>query len=133
MTMRKRFVRQLTGWLVVLLLLAQWATASYACPRGGAPGAAAAMADMPDCDMPAGAMDPEQPLLCKAHCGQGTQVVQPGHAAFDLPPAPTLVAVLDWRAQALQPVTPLAGAAAHAPPGPPRPTPIYLALRVLRN
>jgi hypothetical protein len=134
MALRKPLARQLAGWLILLLLCAQWATASYACPRAGAPSAAASMAGMPDCDgMPAAAMDPDAPLLCKAHCEQGSQTVQP--LATDLPaPAAIVWAVLDWHVRALAAAPARhAGVPSHTPPDRAGAPPIYLALRVLRN
>lgn len=77
-------------WLVGVLLLAQMAVASYACPAlsaalraGEAPQAAAqAMAAaVPDCSEMAGAPDPGSPNLCAEHCKYGQQSDQ----------APTLV------------------------------------------
>lgn len=128
----------LSGWLVALLLLAQWATAAYACPQlaGGATqsNAAMAMASMPDCAGGVPAMDPEQPQLCKAHCELGQQSVQSVSTVLDAPPAMA-------HGGALMGVLRLAEAAERAatmPPtrgaGPPAGTPpLYLSLLVLRN
>lgn len=128
----------LSGWLVALLLFAQWATAAYACPQlaGGAPqnNAAMAMAAMPDCTGGMPAMDPEQPQLCKAHCDAGQQSVQSGSTALDAPPtmahggALMRVLRLDDATERAAPLPPTRGA------GPPAGTPpLYLALLVLRN
>ena len=128
-------MRRLSIGLVLVLLFMQWATAVYACPAPReATYATAAMADMPGCDgdMSSG-MDSGQPLLCKAHCQQGNQVVsvaQPG----DWTPWPVLLCVIDWRhtVHANQPPAPqrVGPPAGIAPPGSP---PIYLSLLVLRN
>lgn len=128
-------LRWLARWLSATLLFMQCAVAAYACPAALAQAQApATMAEMPDCaGGMAAAMDAEQPLLCQAHCHQGSQTAQPAPAA-DATAAPVLLAVLDWtgalRLPALparqQPLLP-AGA---APPGSP---PLYLRLLVLRN
>lgn len=127
--------RRLSLALVLSLLFAQWATASYACPRGVPVGDAAAMAAMPDCaGMAVAAMDPEQPQLCKAHCEHGLQSVN----ATPQPEPTTLfsvVAVIDWRAVAALPAPGWLPAhavdmSASPPPGSP---PLYLLLRVLRD
>jgi hypothetical protein len=119
----------------VVLLFAQLATAAYACPRVASDAQAAlAMAQMPGCDGHGpGAMDPDQPQLCRAHCEQGSQTVNPA-SAIDLPMSPVLLAVLDWSAPALMP----AGCSRRfdqAPSGasPPGTPPLYLSLLVLRN
>jgi len=127
-----RRMRRLAVWLVLPLLFAQWATASYACPQ---PGAAqqVAMADMPDCQGMAPAMDPEQPLLCKAHCEQGSQKVNDPPPPVLSPPL-LLWAVLDWNQPTPQ--------SAHrdepaddrsAPARPAGSPPLYLLHLVLRN
>ena len=88
--MSRSLLRRVAGWLVGVLLLAQMAVASYACPAlsvalraGQAPQAAAqAMAvAMPDCSEMAGARDPGSANLCAEHCKYGQQSDQ----------APTLV------------------------------------------
>lgn len=117
----------------MLLLFTQLATAAYACPAAAA-AAVPAMADMPGCD---GRMtrpqDPDQPLLCQAHCQQGALTVQATPAA-DAAPTPVLLAVLDWALVDWLPAQPAARASAlvpgAAPPGTP---PRYLVLLVLRN
>jgi hypothetical protein len=134
-------MRRHRGWvarsLVVLLLLVQWVTASYACPRfdeaaGG--GGAVVMAAMPDCTGDMSGMDPAQPQLCKAHCEAGQQSVNSGAGPLDAPPAlgqgGAWVGVLDIVDAADRAATmPLALTA-----GPPRGAlPIYLSLLVLRN
>jgi hypothetical protein len=133
----RRLRRMLCGWLGVVLLFAQLATAAYACPRSGA-GAptTVAAAHMPGCDgqMPT-SMDPVQPQLCKAHCEQGSQTVN-AVSVVDLSSAPLLVAVLDWSPRSQARTLPAIGrrypaALAGAPP--PGSPPLYLALLVLRN
>jgi hypothetical protein len=129
----------LSGWLVALLLFAQWATAAYACPQltGGATqgDATTAMAAMPDCTGSMPAMDPEQPQLCKAHCDIGQQSVQSGSTALDAPSAMAhggaLMGVLRLadaaeRAASMLPPTRWAGPPAGTPP-------LYISLLVLRN
>jgi hypothetical protein len=135
MRLYRRPTRWLSGWLIVVLLSMQLATAAYACPALLAVAQApAAMAEMPGCDghMPA-TMDPERPQLCRAHCQQGSQTVHPTPAS-DAPATPVLLAVLDWTHTALLPTQPAGRApmafAGAPPPGSP---PLYLQLLVLRN
>ena len=104
MLMSRRTLRRLAVWLLLPLLFAQWATASYACPQVGGTGSpVVAMPDMPDCQgmAPGAAMDPEQPLLCKAHCDHGSQSV---NDLSPVVPSPQLLlwAVLDWNVPALK-------------------------------
>jgi hypothetical protein len=81
----------------------------------------------------AGAMDPDQPLMCKAHCQPGSQTVHPTPAS-DAPASPLLIAVLDWRHAALLSAQPAAWTAIASPgASPPGSPPIYLSLLVLRN
>jgi len=133
--------RRHRGWvaraLVVALLFAQWATASYACPGLGVTGAhtaaAEAMAPMPDCDGNTTGMDPAQPQLCKMHCEAGDSV-NSGAATPDVP-----VALAEGGAWAgVLDVACMEAVAAAVPPmgeAPPRSgaPPIYLSLHVLRN
>ena len=155
----RRPKRWLSGWLAMLLLVSQLATAAYACPATGAaslrmaPSAALPdmphmpimpnmpnmpnmpdMPDMPGCDgRMAGLQDPDQPLLCQAHCQQGALTVHPTPAT-DAPPSPVLLAVLDWAPAAWLPTQPAARASALAPgAAPPGAPPRYLVLLVLRN
>jgi hypothetical protein len=137
----RRQRRWLSGWLFVVLLFMQLATAAYACPRTLADNRSAIetarMADMPGCDgnMSSAAMDPDQPQLCKAHCEQGTQTFSPASSTSpsDLS-SPTLLAVLDWRPVTVTPLSPNPRASltpqGASPPGTP---PLYLCLLVLRN
>jgi hypothetical protein len=135
MSMPARTLRRFAVWVVLGLLMSQWATASYACPRMGAADAAPSMMQaMPGCDgsMP-GAMDPDQPQLCKAHCEQGAQSVNLAPAG-EPSPSYSLWAVLDWQLSGLQPVhVPRHRAHVSLAASPPGSPPIYLALRVLRN
>lgn len=85
--MSRSLQRQLARWLVGVLLLAQLAVASYACPlmsaalRAGQPPQALALqpaaqamaAAMPDCGEMAGAADPGSANLCAEHCKYGQQ------------------------------------------------------------
>ena len=124
--------RWLSGWLIVALLFMQFATAAYACPAAvAAARASTAMADMPGCDM-AVSMDADQPQLCKAHCQQGNQAVNPAHAGGDTASWPVLLAVLDWAHAVQLPAQPgtRPQPSGAAPPGSP---PLYLTLLVLRN
>ena len=97
--MSRRTLRRLAVWLMLPLLFAQWATASYACPQVGSTGSPVAMPDMPECHgmAPGATMDPEQPLLCKAHCDQGSRSVNDA-PPFVLSAQLLLWAVLDWNA-----------------------------------
>ena len=130
----RRHRRWLTGWLVVVLLLTQFATAAYACPQVASTLADSAMAEMPGCDGDmSGPTDPAQPQLCKAHCEQGTQTVHPT-VANDAPFSPVLLAVLDWAPVALLEMG-VDWRSIQAPSGAPPPgsPPLYLSLLVLRN
>jgi hypothetical protein len=127
----------LSGWLAAVLLFTQLSTAAYACPQlAPAPAdAAAAMAAMPGCDgsMPA-SMDPDQPQLCKAHCGAGTTSVNSPVAAPDVPPAvavgAALLGIVDV-AEAAQLAATIPASVGYGPPvGSPA---LYLAFLVLRN
>lgn len=132
----RSLLRRLCTALVMALLCAQWATAAYLCPLGNVSAlpAGAEAAAMPDCaGMPATAMDPAQPQLCKAHCEQGMQSVN----ATPQPEPVTsfsVVAMLDWHAIAALPAQGWLPArpteTSVPPPGTP---PIYLVLRVLRD
>jgi hypothetical protein len=137
MSMARGLLRRLAVGLMLALLLAQWATASYLCPLDARTAAAPApaTAPMPDCHgmSPGTAMDPAQPQLCKAHCEQGTQSVNVTPASEPSPNYGVWL-VLDWHLAALPPLHAVGQRAcssvAASPPGAP---PIYLALRVLRN
>jgi hypothetical protein len=132
MRLSRRPTRWFFCWLSVLLLFAQLATASYACPATTQ--APSTMAEMPGCSgNMSGTMDPDQPQLCQAHCQQGSQTVQPTPAS-DAPATPVLLAVLDWTRAALLPAQPACRTSTvtsgGSPPGAP---PLYLSLLVLRN
>lgn len=133
--MFRRTLRRLAVWLLLPLLLAQWAAVSYACPQPGAASQRVAMADMPDCQgmTPGAAMDPEQPLLCKAHCEQGSQTVNDPPPPV-LSPQMLLWAVLDWNQPMLK--SALREEPADDRSAPARPAgspPLYLLHLVLRN
>jgi len=90
---------------------------------------------MPGCAGHApGAMDPAQPLLCKAHCEAGQQSVNSGSGAASVPP-PALVGALWVRVLDVAEAEQLASAMPEAQSvGPPAGSPpIYLSLLVLRN
>lgn len=131
MRLSRRLIRWLSGSMVVVLLAVQFATAAYACPKQALPNASAAAA-MPGCDgtLPT---DAEQPLLCQAHCQQGTQTVHPTPVT-DAPASPVLLAVLDWTPTAWQPLRPEARPSWFSPgASPPGSPPRYLSLQILRN
>lgn len=138
MVIRRSTRRWLCSWLGALLLFMQVAAAAYACPTGRVlPPAGDATAAMVDCDSHRNGHEPTtQPLLCKAHCQQGTDTLQPSPAndGGAAPALPALVAVLDWHPLAQLPGPRVAAAASldagAAPPGTP---PLYLSLQVLRN
>jgi hypothetical protein len=131
--------RWLCAALAGVLLFGQLAAAAYACPAGESramqPSQTLRAEPVHDCTGQApDAMDPAQPLLCKAHCQPDGQSVNSVPAAAGvLPPAlvdAVLVRVLDVAdAEALAAAMPPA-LAAGPPAGSP---PIYLSLRVLRN
>jgi hypothetical protein len=127
--------RRLCGWLVVALLFMQMAAAAYACPRVNAGDAGNAMAAMPDCaGASAIAMDPDQPQLCKVHCDQGTQAVNPMPAGDASASAPMLLAVLDWSGGTLLRAPPATRRASLPTGAPPPGSPaLFLSLLVLRN
>lgn len=133
--MSRRALRRLAVWLMLPLLFAQWATASYACPQISTIGSVVVMPDMPDCHgmTPGAAMDPEQPVLCKAHCDRGSQTVNDPPPLL-LSPQLLLWAVLDWNLPALHSARreePADDRSVSArPAGSP---PLYLLLLVLRN
>ncbi len=135
MRLRRLTRTWLSGSLIVLLLFTQLATAAYACPAALlVSGAPAEWVEMPGCDGNMTApMDPEQPLLCQAHCQQGSQTVHQTPAP-DAPATPVLLAVLDWTPAVLLPAPALGRmpvvTSGASPPGSP---PLYLCLLVLRN
>ena len=130
-TRRQR--RWLASWLIATLLFMQLATAAYACPAETASRQAGkGMVDMPGCTM-GQAMDSQQPQLCKAHCQQGQQAVNPVHAG-DASTFPVLLTVLNWAPVSLQaPQTASSPQWVHSGASPPGSPPLYLALLVLRN
>ena len=125
--------------MIGVLLLVQWLTSAYACPRGArptslSPGEAEVTAVvMADCHgMTASTMDPANPALCKAHCEADRQA--PGAKAQADAPQP-MPAGFIVTSPVLHDVLP---APLHArgdvlcgePPGWP---PLYLLRQVLRN
>jgi hypothetical protein len=131
----RRYGRGLSGWLILVLLFAQFAAVAYACPRAAAdPAAVNGMVDMPGCEGALqGAMDPDQPQLCKAHCEYGSQTVNAA-APIDLPAPSLMLAVLDWSARSLV-AAPAGARHGQVPSGAPPPgsPPLYLTLLVLRD
>ena len=128
--MSRGLQRRVARWLVVVMLLAQLAVASYACPalsaalRAGEPPSAAALqpvaqalaAAMPDCSEMAGAADPGSANLCAEHCKYGQQSDQVPSLPFPV----ALLMVLYTTPPAPAPTLPGAAAAAQrarlAPP-----------------
>lgn len=126
--------RRLPIALILLLLFSQFATAAYACPNAATQEQRSG-SEMADCEGAGGAaaMDPEQPLLCKASCEDAAQN-SGTFAAADLTHASALLLYVLPPASALDQdrglpadVLPSPG---HPPPGWP---PLYLFHRVLRN
>lgn len=149
MTLHRTTRRWLIGWLVSTLLFMQLAVAAYVCPlplQAAAttlPAPADDMAYMPDMpDMPncpgmrAQALDAQQPLLCKAHCGDDGQPLQSVQPSLPLDAiGPVSMALFEWR-----PLGQIASLAAErhglsaSQTGPPRGwPPLYLSLLILRN
>src|SRR5688500_554471 len=89
----RRRRRPLAGWLILLLLFMQAATAVYACPRLDV--VSAAHAAMPGCDQPGGAleMDAQHPLLCMADCVQDASAPS-ASSAGDVPASGILLYVV---------------------------------------
>lgn len=125
--------RRLPVLLILALLFSQLATAAYACPdyTKRAPESGAAM---PECEGASGpaAVDPDQPLLCKASCedtaqnsgtSAGADLAHVSVLLYVLPPA----AASDQDRRLPADVLPSLG---EPPPGWP---PLYLFNRVLRN
>ena len=128
--MSRSLQRRVAHWLVGVLLLAQMAVASYACPVLSAalqageapqavalqPAAQAMAAAMPDCSEMAGAADSGSANLCAEHCKYGQQSDQA--PSLLLPVA--LLTVLYTTPPASAPALPSAAAAAQdarlAPP-----------------
>ena len=135
MSIRLRSRRCLAGCVAAALLLVQVAAAAYACPTGvSEPSDTTTTVDMPSCDgHRARHAPPEQALLCKAHCQQGTETLQ-RTAAADVQVAPMLLSVLDWTPW-VPVIDPPVGresvvTASAAPPGS---VPRFLNLLVLRH
>ncbi len=118
--------RPIAVFLMLALLLMQWAVASYACPQR------AAAAAMPCEGHAVSRMDPDSGVLCKTHCTAGAQ-----QAPVDAPQAPAVALVGPVLAGVLD-VAGAEGIAAAMPAsvalGPPEGAPpLCLALQVLRN
>lgn len=117
-----------------MLLYAQLVAAAYSCPGLEVPAEAVPAETLVDCGThPHGQMDPDQPLLCKAHCDPGEQSPNssPGslltaHAA----PLPVLLWVLPQADSPADLEVPAYAPASGPPRGAP---PLYLSLLVLRN
>lgn len=124
--------RMLAGLMAGVVLAAQALAASYACPQVGADLAATAV--RPCHESPGQAMDPAQPLLCKAHCA-GEQSTRDGGVSV---PSPLPTACIDalWVRALDVAATSAAAGMLPAPQsaGPPRGAPpLYLSLLALRN
>ncbi|MDZ7590474.1 MAG: hypothetical protein U5L05_07195 [Rubrivivax sp.] len=119
-------------------MLTHLVVAAYSCPGLEVPAMSAVTekldASMADCSShPQGEMDPDRPLLCKAHCDADEQSPHSGAAGLLTPgaaPMPVLLWVLsvqDSPTGVLAPVfAPVNGPPGGAPP-------LYLSLLVLRN
>jgi hypothetical protein len=132
--LRSSLRRTLCGWLAAVLLFTQWVTAAYACPQLQAAGPAEAAAVMP-CHETPGRMDPDQPLLCKAHCTADASTRDGGVTPLNVPTAPSWIDAPWQRTLDLAGVAQLAASMPEAQPvGPPDGAPpLYLSLLVLRN
>lgn len=117
--------------LAGLVLFAQVLTAAYACPRQATDGPASVQSTA-DCITHApAAMDPDRPLLCRAHCDQGQQSP---NAGVNLASAMVAMPVLLWVLPEFEARGGLEAPAYALANGPPRGAPpLYLSLRVLRN
>lgn len=128
------FVRARLRWLsivqIVALLFVQFAIAAHGCPAL----AAERVVPVADCAAHGGTADaPASTPLCKPHCVADDQAVGP-HTGVDVPAAPVLLAVLDWRdALATAPAPPNNGNGRLSGAPPPGAAPPYLRLRVLRQ
>lgn len=124
--------RRLAGFMVLVLLAVQMATAAYACPAAVAAPAsdkAPTMAGMPGCtqstETPGGMVDPSQPGLCLAHCNADSAASSDqGSGALQLPtPVPVL-----YIAAALSIAIPLRGRRLPRAPKTERATPLPLSV-----
>lgn len=139
MRMGRSTRQRVSRWMIGVLLLVQWLTSAYACPRLEQPAAnwhdeaVVASAGMADCHgMTVSTMDPAHPALCKAHCDADKQA--PAVKAHGDVPSP-LFAWLIIANPVLHDVLP---APIHARgdilcAGPPGWPPLYLIHQVLRN
>lgn len=114
--------------------MAQMLTAAYACPQL-APTEQGDAGVNADCMGAMANMDPDQPLLCKAHCEAGGQSVNSQAGVLDAPPAAAAVCTAlagvlrvaeTGRLAATMPASLAQGPPAGGPP-------LYLSLLVLRN
>ena len=126
--------RPIAACLVLLLLLAQFATAAYACPQREM--ALSPAVHMEGCEHAGdrAAMDMQNARLCVADCEQDAQASQT-NASVDVP-APVLLHIALGFLPAGDIDTPrLSTPADPAPRGQPPPgwPPLYLLNRVLRN
>ena len=137
MRFASRHRRSLASWLAAFMLLVQLVTAAYACPRTegrSEPVAAVAAELMHECDGDMHAeMDPGQPQLCKAHCEQGSQSVNP-QASPELQASLAALPVLLWVLPVLTEPPSVVARSTAPTHGPPRGSPpLYLSLLSLRN
>jgi hypothetical protein len=112
MSFTRALSRQISRVLIGVLLFAQFAVASYACPGLStmpAMAASDAVAMSPDCDQ----IDRDAANLCAEHCRHGQQSADTASAPVVLAPVPTL---LYWLPLELEP--PLGSARALPAPDP---------------
>jgi hypothetical protein len=138
MGMSGRTRRQVSTWVIGVLLLAQWLVAAHACAgvaRAPAPEVAAVVSNSPHggCHAePPAALDPFSTSLCKVHCDVGQQA--PVHIVADEAPAATpvwfAVPAVDRFEGVGRPLGHSCPPRSSAPPGWP---PLHLTLGVLRN
>lgn len=82
MTLTRALNKLICRVLIGVVLFAQYAVASYACPSGMAVGAGAVdVADVVSASL--SDLDPQTPTLCAAHC-------KVGHQSGDTAPAPAV-------------------------------------------
>lgn len=135
MTITRRLRRWVCTSVLMAMLFMQLATAAYACPQlEKARQQLSMQLAMPGCDGMPGAMDEEQPQLCKAHCDKDAQGTAAA-AVPDLQPNPAALTLIVGVVQPLAPQMPVGVRSGQAPPsarsgGEP---PLYLSLLVLRN
>ena len=95
MSLSRAFSKSLGRWLIGVLLFAQLAVASYACPglSGMASMASSAAPDAAVAAMPPGCdqIDPNAANLCAEHCRYGQQSADTATATVVLAAIPTLL------------------------------------------